>query len=260
MEASSKVVFIGNLSWTTNNDQLFEFLSTSGNVSSAQVQRHEDTNRSKGWGLAEFFTHEDAKRAVDLLDKTEFGGRQIHMRLDRSHLDCNDNTYSIYVGNLAWSVVDKDLLGLFSSFSPIGCHVLTNMYGRSRGFAIVRFTSEIDALNAIEYSNDVEFCGRKLECRFDRGPVKPDDTDGKSSIFVNKLDPSIVTDSDLIAMFRHIGPIASAALQKASNGRSKGWGVVKFHTYADAKHAVENMNGIRLHNFAFPLEVRFDRK
>jgi len=54
--------------------------------------------------------------------------------------------------------------------------------------------------------------------------MKPDDTDGKSSIFVSKLGPSIVTDSDLIALFRHIGPIASAALQKASNGRSKGWG------------------------------------
>lgn len=63
-----------------------------------------------------------------------------------------------------------------------------------------------------------------VKCRFDRGPVKPDDTDGKNSIFVSKLGPSIVTDSDLIALFHHIGPIASAALQKASNGRSKGWG------------------------------------
>lgn len=63
-----------------------------------------------------------------------------------------------------------------------------------------------------------------FKCRFDRGPVKPDDTDGKNSIFVSKLGPSIVTDSDLIALFHRIGPIASAALQKASNGRSKGWG------------------------------------
>jgi RNA recognition motif-containing protein len=47
---NSKVVFIGNLSWTTNNDSLFEFLSHAGDVVSAQVQRHEDTNRSKGWG------------------------------------------------------------------------------------------------------------------------------------------------------------------------------------------------------------------
>lgn len=36
--------------------------------------------------------------------------------------------------------------------------------------------------------------------------------------------------------------------------------IVKFHTYADAKHAVDTMNGLRLHNSAFPLEVRFDRK
>lgn len=260
MEVGSNVVFIGNLSWTTNNDHLFDFLSNAGNVASAQVQRHEDTNRSKGWGLAEFFSHEDAKRAVELLDKNDFNGRQVHMRLDRTHLDSNDGTYSVYIGNLAWTLGDKELLQLFSRFHPVGCHVLTNMYGRSRGFAIMKFINEENASAAIKHFNETEVFGRRLECRFDRGPVKPDDTDGKSSIFVSKLGPSVVTDSDLIALFRHIGPIASASLQKASNGRSKGWGIVKFHTYADAKHAVDTMNGVRLHNAAFPLEVRFDRK
>jgi RNA recognition motif-containing protein len=43
-------VFIGNLSWNTNNEQLFEFVSQIGTVLSAEVQRYEDTNRSKGWG------------------------------------------------------------------------------------------------------------------------------------------------------------------------------------------------------------------
>jgi RNA recognition motif-containing protein len=54
--------------------------------------------------------------------------------------------------------------------------------------------------------------------------VKSEDSDGKNAIFVSKLGPPVVTDSDLIALFRHIGPVVSASLQKASNGRSKGWG------------------------------------
>jgi len=135
--------------------------------------------------LAEFFSHEDAKLAVDLLDKKEFNGRQVHMRLDRSQLDCNDDTYSVYVGNnifkifadkfirntffignLAWTVTDKELLQLFSKFCPIGCHVLTNMYGRSRGFAILKFATEDDGLSAIELNNDSEFYGRRLEVMF----------------------------------------------------------------------------------------------
>lgn len=47
---ASKQVYIGNLAWTTNSEQLLEFLMRAGNVTSAQVQRHEDTKRSKGWG------------------------------------------------------------------------------------------------------------------------------------------------------------------------------------------------------------------
>jgi len=237
------------------------FLSQAGEVLAAHVQRHEDTNRSKGWGLAEFASHEAATRAVTLLDRRDFNGRQVHMRLDRSYLDTNDGFHSLYIGNLAWSVTDQELMELFNSFNPLGCHVLTNMYGRSRGFAIMKFNNENDAALAIENMNHVEVSARKLECRFDRGPVKPgDDADGKNSIFVSKLGPTVVTDSDLIALFRHIGPVAAASLQKASNGRSKGWGIVKFHTYADAKQAVDTMNGRKLPGASFPLEVRFDRK
>jgi hypothetical protein len=43
-------VFVGNLSWITNSEQLFGFLYQSTPVVSAVVQRYEDTNRSKGWG------------------------------------------------------------------------------------------------------------------------------------------------------------------------------------------------------------------
>jgi RNA recognition motif-containing protein len=44
----SNLVYIGNLAWTTNSEQLLEFLLRAGGVVSAQVQRHEDTKRSKG--------------------------------------------------------------------------------------------------------------------------------------------------------------------------------------------------------------------
>lgn len=159
----SRTVFIGNLPWVCNNDQLFEFLSQAGTVLSAEVQRYEDTNRSKGWGLAQYINHESAVRAVKLLDRMEFNGRQVHMRLDRTTADCDDEGHNVYVGNLAWSVTDRDLVAIFADFSPMSCHVLTNMYGRSRGFAIVKFLDEISATKAINAMNQVELGGRKLE-------------------------------------------------------------------------------------------------
>jgi RNA recognition motif-containing protein len=47
--SSSKNVFVGNLSWLTNNEDLYQYLSKEGRVISVEVQRYEDTHRSKGW-------------------------------------------------------------------------------------------------------------------------------------------------------------------------------------------------------------------
>jgi polyadenylate-binding protein len=114
--------------------------------------------------LAEFSTNGAATRGVALLDRREFNGRQVHMRLDRSHMDTStDGCHSVYIGNLPWSVTDQELMELFSSFNPSSCTVLTNMYGRSRGFAIMKFRSEDDAALAIEKMNHSEVAGRKIE-------------------------------------------------------------------------------------------------
>lgn len=44
------MIFVGNLTWTTTDEDLVTFLSQQGNVLKAEVQRYEDTKRSKGWG------------------------------------------------------------------------------------------------------------------------------------------------------------------------------------------------------------------
>ena len=49
LDGASKIVFVGNLSWTTTVDQLMSFLSQAGGIISTEVQHFEDTNRSKGW-------------------------------------------------------------------------------------------------------------------------------------------------------------------------------------------------------------------
>jgi RNA recognition motif-containing protein len=146
------------------------------------------------------------------------------MRLDRSNSPVNESSYSVDIGNLAWAVTDKELLELFQAFHPLACNVLTNMYGRSRGFAIMKFRSDVDAENAIRAMNHVEIAGRKLECRVDRGPVKPEESDGKNSIFVSKLGSSIVDNAELAGLFSHIAPVVSATIQKSLQGRPKGWG------------------------------------
>ncbi len=98
------------------------------------------------------------------------------------------------------------------------------------------------------------------QCRFDRGSVQSEEFDEKAAIFVSKLSPTIVDDSELSALFQHIGPIVYSKVQRGAKGRSKGWGVIKFESSLDAKKAVETMNGVKVVGSNAPLEIKFDRK
>lgn len=107
-----------------------------------------------------FTDHLSAERAVAELNARELNGRAVHVRLDR---DVVDTTHNIFVGNLPWLLTSAELYTMFQSFRPVECQVLTNMYGKSRGFAIVKFASEGDAARAIAALHNVEVSGRNIE-------------------------------------------------------------------------------------------------
>jgi len=70
-------LFVGSLSWNTNDDQLKDFFATAGTVVSASVIVDRDTNRSKGFGFVEMSSDEEAKAAVDQLNGKDLDGRAI---------------------------------------------------------------------------------------------------------------------------------------------------------------------------------------
>jgi cold-inducible RNA-binding protein len=70
-------LFVGSLSWNTNDDQLKDFFSSAGTVVSANVIFDRETNRSKGFGFVEMSTDEEAQAAVKDLNGKELDGRTI---------------------------------------------------------------------------------------------------------------------------------------------------------------------------------------
>ena len=62
-------LFVGNLSWETDDAGLSEYLRTAGNVVSCEIQRHLDTGRSKGWALCQFSTAAEAGYAISKFDQ-----------------------------------------------------------------------------------------------------------------------------------------------------------------------------------------------
>jgi len=75
-------VYVGNLSWNISPQQLKDHMQQVGNVIHVDVFEDRD-GRSKGCGVVEFETPEEARRAIEELTDTQLNSRQIFVREDR---------------------------------------------------------------------------------------------------------------------------------------------------------------------------------
>lgn len=80
-------LFIGNLSFDTNDDTLKAFFEEIGEVISARVITDRETGRSKGFGFVEYKNEEDNQKAVDQLNGKELDGRPVSVSLARPKED-----------------------------------------------------------------------------------------------------------------------------------------------------------------------------
>ena len=73
----SKKLFVGSLSWDTNDEGLRNAFSAHGEISEAIVISDRDTGRSRGFGFVTFDDDDAADKAVAALNGTELDGRTI---------------------------------------------------------------------------------------------------------------------------------------------------------------------------------------
>jgi len=81
-------LYVGNLAWTVNDQDLQEVFSEAGNVDSAQVIIDRATNRSRGFGFVEMATDEAAEAAIKKLNGRDIKGRPI--RVNEAQARSND--------------------------------------------------------------------------------------------------------------------------------------------------------------------------
>lgn len=72
-----KKVFVGGLSWNTNDDALRAAFEQFGNVDDAKVIQDRETGRSRGFGFVTFSDNEGAQNAISGMDGKELDGRTI---------------------------------------------------------------------------------------------------------------------------------------------------------------------------------------
>lgn len=259
-ENLSRRVFFGNLPWRTRWQDLKDWLKENGfEATFTNIGRDRRTNRSKGFGLAEFATEEEAQKVVEKLNDMELDGRKIYVREDRGSQpppekgekdDGGNNTSGgdapkrqersfqsqgvatsgrVYVGNLAWSVNWRELVDHFSTVGEVVfAEILTGVRDRSMGCAIVMYKTTKEAQKAVDELTDTSINDRKIYVREDR--------EQNFCVFINRI-PSKMTWQDLKDMCQDYGKVVRA------DRNSKGYGTVKFATKAEADAAIKDLSG-----------------
>jgi RNA recognition motif-containing protein len=72
-----KKLFVGGLSWNTDDGQLKDAFEKFGTVTSAKVITDRETERSRGFGFVEFDNSDDAAKAREQMDGAELDGRTL---------------------------------------------------------------------------------------------------------------------------------------------------------------------------------------
>ena len=79
----STKLYVGNLSYSTGDQELREVFAPHGQVVSASVVSDRDTGQSRGFGFVEYASADEAQRAIDALNGTELGGRTLNVNVAR---------------------------------------------------------------------------------------------------------------------------------------------------------------------------------
>ena len=68
-------LYVGNLPYTFQNNDLQDAFAAFGDVSSASVAMERDTGRSRGFGFVQMATAQQAQAAIEALNGKPIGGR-----------------------------------------------------------------------------------------------------------------------------------------------------------------------------------------
>eukprot|EP00501_MAST-03F_sp_TOSAG23-6_P001666 GSMAST32.ASY1.ANO1.1735.1 assembled CDS len=256
-------VYIGNLPYNCRWQDLKDFAMIGGEVLRADILP------SGGAGVVEFQSAEDAKRAIPLLSNQDFDGKVVYARIYADEYggksvknDVQDTCFSVYVGNLDWSVEWQDLKDhMRAAGDVVRADVFKFRDGRSTGGGVVEYSNGGDAYDAIKLLNNTMLNDRPILVRENREEnsrtyVSSNATVG-TSVYVGNLAWS-VTWQDLKDHMRAAGDVVRADVFMYEDGRSTGGGVVEFSNGGDALAAIKLLDNTMLNDRS--IHVRENRE
>ncbi|XP_039061116.1 heterogeneous nuclear ribonucleoprotein 1-like isoform X1 [Hibiscus syriacus] len=179
MEPDLGKLFIGGISWDTDEERLKEYFGKYGEVVEAMIMRDRVTGLARGFGFVVFADPSVAGRAV--LDNHMIDGRMVEAKkavprdvqlvLNRNMVGITGptglgRTKKIFVGGLASTVTEVDFKNYFDQYGKIIDVVV--MYDhktqRPRGFGFITYDSE-ESVDKVLHKTFHEINGKLVEVK-----------------------------------------------------------------------------------------------
>jgi len=80
-------LYVGNLSYSTTEDELRTLFAEAGTVSSVALIKDRDTGQSKGFAFIEMSTQVEAEKAISMFNGRRLGERELKVSLARPRDD-----------------------------------------------------------------------------------------------------------------------------------------------------------------------------
>jgi len=80
-------IYVGNLSFSTTEDELRELFSQAGTVASVALIKDRDSGQSKGFAFVEMGNQADAEKAIQMFNGKTYGNRELKVNLARPKED-----------------------------------------------------------------------------------------------------------------------------------------------------------------------------
>ncbi len=76
-------IFVGNISFSSTEDDLRNLFSEHGNVSSVKIIKDMETGRSRGFAFVTMPDESEANKAIESLNNNDFQGRTLKVNQSR---------------------------------------------------------------------------------------------------------------------------------------------------------------------------------
>ncbi|GAB7365870.1 hypothetical protein MBLNU230_g7200t1 [Neophaeotheca triangularis] len=233
MKANFTNIYVKNIETDTTQAEFQQLFEKYGDVTSASLAMDNDTGKTRGFGFVNYVNHEDAAKAVEELNDSEFKGQKLYVgraqkkhereeELKRQYQAAREEKsarymgVNLYVKNLADDIDDEELRKVFEP------------YGAITSAKVMRDTQPLDS---VQTENEDENKEQK-----DEGDEKKDE---------EKKDGEGKTDG-VEDLEKKMGTVTIGG-EKKLLGKSKGFGFVCFSNPDEATKAVTELNQKMVH-------------